>query len=122
MVKFSTDLLKTKLSLVNWQYGLTKWALVALCVSVWTWHWYDKGKVSCQREAEGAALAQIVEDVRGRLPVVQQAERDAAELRQELKTMKEKLDEEADKPVAVDCSLSDSELQLYREAAQKTKR
>lgn len=104
----------TRLTGINWPLI----GLVILLQALWTYHWYNRGVDSCER----SYAASIVESVNERLPVVQQAERDAARIEQELRTIRERLDEEANKPVAADCSISPDELQLYREAASKTRR
>ena len=122
LTKTTPALLTTKLSLINWQYHLTKWVLICIIAIVWTWHWYEKGATECKTKAAELALSEVVTDVKNRLPVVQQAERDAASLRQEMETIKEKLDEETSREPAGDCGISDQQLQLYRTLSEKTKR
>ena len=97
------------------------WPLIGLVVLLqvlWTYHWYDRGASSCER---GSASA-VVETYNERLPVVHQAERGAAQLEQELRTIKERLDEASKRPYTADCSVSDEQLQLYRTLSEKTHR
>lgn len=110
------------LPLVNWQYHVYKWGAVLVLLAGLSYFWWDKGVDDCQSdyaEKNASAVAAVLQE---RLPVVQQAERDAAQREQELRTIRERLDEAANRPIAADCSISDDELQLYREAAGKTKR
>jgi hypothetical protein len=116
------SLMKRVPQIVNWQYYLYKAGLIVALLAGWSYYMYDKGYDRCQLEHSEGVVEQIVADVNKRLPVVQQAETAAAELRTELRTIREKLDEEATKPSDGHCGLSDSELQLYREAAAKTRR
>lgn len=95
------------------------WPLIGLVILLqvlWTYHWYNRGVDSCER----VYASQVVSSVNERLPVVQQAERGAAQMEQELRTIRERLDEEAKRPYAVDCSVSDEQLQLYRSLSEKT--
>lgn len=97
------------------------WPLIGLLVLLqvlWTFHWYDKGAGSCER----GSAASVVSSYNERLPVVGQAERGAAQLEQELRTIRERLDEATKKPYATDCSVSDEQLQLYRSLSEKTHR
>jgi len=110
---FPTSIL-TRLTGINWPLI----GLVVLLQVLWTYHWYNRGVDRC----ESTYAASVVDSVNERLPVVQQAERDAARLEQELRTIRERLDEQANMPIASDCSISPDELQLYREAASKTRR
>lgn len=95
------------------------WPLIGLVVllqALWTFHWYDKGAGSCER----GSAASVISSYNERLPVVHQAERGAALMEQELRTIKERLDEEAKKPYATDCSVTPEQLQLYRALSEKT--
>lgn len=112
--------LKTKLSLVNWQYQLYKIAFVALIAVSWSWFMWDKGKDYCEKQHSIAVVDQVIESVNERLPVIQQAERGAAQMEQELKQIKEKLDEEATNKPSSDCGLTDEQWMLFNEAAKKT--
>lgn len=117
------DRLKAKLSLVNWQYQLYKIALIVAIAGGWSYFVWDHGKDYGYRKCSAEQVDGVIKVVNERLPVIQQAERGAARMEQELKGIKEKLDEEtAQRDVAVDCSISDEQLRLYREAASKTKR
>ena len=104
----------TRLTGINWPLI----GLVVLLQVLWTYHWYNRGADSCiDRQASA-----LVTSVNERLPVVQQAERGAAQLEQELRTIRERLDEEAKRPYAADCSVTDEQLQLYRSLSEKTQR
>lgn len=116
------DNLRAKLSLVNWQYQLYKIGLVVVIAAGWTYYIWDHGKDYGYRKCSAEQVAGVIKVVNERLPVIQQAERGAARMEQELNGIKEKLDEEVARNVASDCSISDDQLRLYREAASKTKR
>lgn len=102
-----------KVAAINWPL----WGLVVLLQLLWTFHWYTRGADSCA----ASQVAAVVASVQERLPVVQQAERGAAQMEQDLRTIKERLDEEVAKPSAVDCSVSDEQLQLYRAISERTR-
>ena len=112
----------TALRTSNWHYLLLKWSAIVALVVGWTYHWHSKGWNDCLLEQSEARVVQVESVYNERLPVVQQAERRAAQLEQELRTLKEKLDEEALKPIATDCRVSDEQLRIYRELANKTRR
>lgn len=114
--------LKAKLSLANWQYHTYKLGMFIVLIAGWSYFMWDKGRDYCEDAYSKGVAEQVVAEVNQRIPVVQQAEREAAELRTQLRTIKEKLDEEANKPSAANCGTTDVELQLYREAAAKTRR
>lgn len=112
---------KLATKLAGWQYHLYKLLAIAIFLVGFGYFWWDKGMDDCKEDyaqTNAAVVAGILEE---RLPVVQQAERDAARTEQELRTIKEKLDEAANRPTAADCSIDDDSLRLYREAAGKTK-
>ena len=115
--------LLAKARLVNWEWYVTKWALILALLVGWSYFWWDKGHDSCEKKHNKAAIAQVVADVNTRMPVIAQAERDAAALRQEVKAIKEKLNEETAKNDSrTDCAISDEQLRLYRKLADKTRR
>lgn len=115
-------LMKRIPQIVNWQYYLYKWGAILLLAVAWSYFMWDKGRDYCEASYNEGLVEQMAIEVNQRLPVVQQAEREAAELRTQLRTMKEKLDEQANMPSAASCGTNDVELQLYREAASKTRR
>lgn len=105
---------------VNWQYHLYKLLAIGVMLAALSYFWWDKGRDDCQADYAQANASHVAAILEERLPVVQQAERDAARNEQELRTIKERLDETLDRPVAADCSIDDEQLRLYREAAQMT--
>lgn len=109
-------MLSTKLTARLLSFNWPALLLGGLLFVLWTYHWYSAGAESCERNY--ASL--VVDSLQDRLPVVHQAERGAALMEQELRTIKERLDEEAKKPYATDCSVTPEQLQLYRALSEKT--
>lgn len=115
------DKLTAKLSLVNWQYQMYKVLLILVIATGWTYFVWDNGKDRGYSKCNAETVTEVIRVVNSRMPVIQQAERGAARLEQELSTIKEKLDEQVDRDVAADCSITDEQLFYYRQAADKTK-
>lgn len=116
------DLLKAKLGMVNWQFQIYKILLVLVIAAGASYFIWDNGKDYGYRKCNAETVDNVIDGVNERLPVIQQAERGAARMEQELKSIKENLDEEVDRPVDPDCGISDEQLRLYNDAASKTRR
>lgn len=116
------DVLKTRLGMVNWQFQIYKLLLVLVIAAGAAYFVWDNGKDYGYRKCNAETVDNVIEGVNKRLPVIQQAERGAAQMEQELSRIKGDLDEQVDRVVDPDCSISDEQLLLYNEAASKTRR
>ena len=110
---------------VNWQLWLWKAGLVLaiLTATFGAGVGYEKYN-DAQDEAQRANVRaeQIVKVVEKRIPVVQVQEKVRTETEYKIKYIKEKLNEElALHPDRPSCTLSDAELQYYREIAEQTR-
>lgn len=110
----------------NWyKYGAIAVVLAALMGGS-----YYKGKKDCEvntAEKETAAAVErtrtIVRNVERRIPVVQTREVESARQKQEIKTLKEKLDDALiARPESPSCDLSDAEFRSVQDLAAKTRR
>lgn len=116
------DTLKARLGMVNWQFQIYKVLLVVVIAAGAAYFVWDNGKDYGYRKCNAATVDAVIDGVNERLPVIQQAERGAAQMEQELSRIKGGLDEQVDRVVAPDCSISDEQWLLYNEAAGKTRR
>lgn len=109
---------------LNWY----KYGAILLVIVAWTGLVYGTAAYRCNLKHEQAKTEEVakkheavVEDVKARIPVVQDKEAKAAEERQEIKRLKEALDaaikNRSENP---SCDLSDDEFNSVRDLAAKT--
>ena len=77
----------TKLNPIRWKYEVYKWAAIVVLLIGYTYFWWDQGRDACVKKAAETEVAQMATAVTERMPVIARAERDAAQMEQDLKTL-----------------------------------
>lgn len=109
-------------------FNMYKWGAIVLVVISYTTlvggYGYHKASVKCEKaktEQVEKRAAEVVRTVTERIPVVQKVEVESAKQRQEIKKLKEDLDEAiARRPESASCDLSDAEFDGVRALSAKT--